>query len=203
MAITLAGAPVTAHANILDPSEAAESTQLLLGIPHGANERLAGIGTPMELEASNGGVTVTLDRVVGDRTLIICVFSVVRNDGSPFVTPVRPGMTSAPMITFGSADAKVNSWDLFLANFPGSMLEILPRANIVYGSYDANPDDAAFQFISALLSPWPLWPSRGRVPRLTATCLVECWKYFDGLANQGSLPLPATTRTSSEMRYLI
>lgn len=156
LAIAMEGAPVPARANMLDPSETAESTQLLLGIPHDTDERLAGIGAPMGIRASSGGVTVTLDRVVGDRTLIICVFSVAYDDGSPFDAPVRPGMASAPMITFGSATAEIASWDLFFADFPTSLLGIPHQSNIAYGSYDADPDDAAFQFIFNVLPPDPI-----------------------------------------------
>ncbi len=89
------------------------------------------VGRPLNATSSSGGVTVTADAVIGDRSNYVVVLSLAKDDGTPFegLSATKDGKLN---LMFGTDDAVVDG------------------ARGAYGSsyfYDSDPSDNSIQYV--------------------------------------------------------
>ncbi|MDO4291500.1 MAG: hypothetical protein Q4C41_09770 [Eggerthellaceae bacterium] len=92
------------------------------------------IGRPIGVSSSSGGVTVTADAIIGDRSNYAIVFSVAKDDGTAFdVQPNENG--TLPLMFTGSDDVRVDG-----------------ASGAAGGSYfyDTDPTDNAVQYVQKI-----------------------------------------------------
>lgn len=119
-----------------------ETFSPILGGDAAQTEIMDKIGRPIGASISDHGVTITADAIIGDRYSACVVYSITRDDGTPF----------APELLNG------NEYGYLPIHFRSSWTD-LPFSGGSHGaSYflDSNPDDNAIQFITAINADQPL-----------------------------------------------
>lgn len=106
----------------------------LFGGPPAQTEVVDKIGRPLGASATSAGVTITAEAIVGDRANYVIVFSVAKDDGTPF-EGVKVLETGALSLGFGPEGAQE-------VNIDGVM-----TGGGSTGFYDADPADNAVQYV--------------------------------------------------------
>ncbi|WP_417118987.1 DUF4179 domain-containing protein [Olsenella phocaeensis] len=96
-----------------------------------ATEVVNKVGHPLDATSSDGGITVTADAVIGDRSNYVVVLSLAKDDGTPFegLSATKDGKLN---LMFGTEDVMVDG------------------VRGAYGSsyfYDRDPSDNSIQFV--------------------------------------------------------
>ena len=116
------------------------AVEAVLGLTPGEQANGDPVATAMDLTCSNGGVTMSLDAVIGDCHNVICVFSVIRDDGSA-VYSWDNEFTNEPVIALYNYEA----W-LVEQSWPRATSALAPAVH----SIDIDPSDNAFQLVVVL-----------------------------------------------------
>ena len=95
------------------------------------------IGRPVGASASDAGITITAEAILGDRSSYAVIYSIEKDDGSPFVTDAIPG---TPYLDY-MMDGTPASPDLLSSLTAGS-----GGSGEAY-FYDADPSDNAIQYV--------------------------------------------------------
>lgn len=112
----------------------------IFGAAPASTEVVEKVGRPIEASATDNGVTITVDAIVGDRKNIAIVYSIVRDDGQPF-EGVQADEDKLMNLIF-------NEWNH--AGVDPTIGEIVSGDVGAGGSawfYDADPSDPAIQFV--------------------------------------------------------
>ena len=106
----------------------------LLGIAPAQTEVINSIGRPVGASATSNGVTVTVDAILGDRSSLMVVYSIAKDDGSAFDVELSESTGTYPL-----------GFDLPSTFIPG----IQSRGGSA-GFYDADPDDNVIQYFESV-----------------------------------------------------
>ena len=103
------------------------------------------MGVPIGASDTSGGVTITADAIIGDTYSYAVVYSIARDDGQPLAEDLTPleGTDGTLPLTFDQSDT-------FIRMLGGS-----------HGSayfYDADPTDAAIQYVVMMTMDTPIEP---------------------------------------------
>jgi len=133
---------------------AAESFASVFGGNVAQTEIIDQIGRPIGASATDNGVTITADAILGDQYNACIVYTITRDDGQPLL-PEGTSPKSLLMGGFGGADLSIRG------GCHGSSWFI-----------DENPDDSAIQMVQSLSADVP-------ITSCTATAEFQNLCYFD------------------------